>query len=89
MGTGRSLLILGEPGAGKTTTLLQLARNLIGRAEQDVNHLIPVILNLSSWTNPTQPIATWIVDELNTKYQVPKAIGQAWLQQQQLLLLLD
>ena len=89
MGTGRSLLILGEPGAGKTTTLLQLARNLIGRAEQDVNHLIPVILNLSSWTNPTQPIATWIVDELNTKYQVPKAIGQAWLRQQQLLLLLD
>jgi Cdc6-like AAA superfamily ATPase len=35
LGTGRTLLILGEPGAGKTITLLQLARELIERAEQD------------------------------------------------------
>ncbi|WP_416672395.1 protein kinase domain-containing protein [Egbenema bharatensis] len=89
MGTGRSLLILGEPGAGKTTTLLQLARDLIARAEQDVTHLIPVVLNLSSWIGSHQPIAHWVVEELNIKYQVPRRVGQAWVEQQQLLLLLD
>jgi serine/threonine protein kinase/GTPase SAR1 family protein len=89
MGPGRSLLILGEPGAGKTTTLLQLARDLIERAEQDVTHLIPVVLNLSSWTGSNQPIARWVVEELNIKYQIPKRVGQAWVEQQQLLLLLD
>ncbi|PSB14025.1 hypothetical protein C7B76_17695 [filamentous cyanobacterium CCP2] len=89
MGTGRSLLILGEPGAGKTTTLLQLARDLIARAEQDVAHLIPVVLNLSSWAGSTQPIAQWVVEELNIKYQVPKRVGRAWMKHQQLLLLLD
>ncbi|MBW4545934.1 MAG: NACHT domain-containing protein [Symplocastrum torsivum CPER-KK1] len=89
IGEGRTLLILGEPGAGKTTTLLELACNLIARAEQDVNHLIPVIFNLSSWANKRQKIADWLIEELNTKYQVPKKIGQHWVNQQQLLLLLD
>ena len=89
LGTGRSLLILGEPGAGKTTTLLQLTRDLVERAEQDADHLIPSVLNLSSWSGHNQSIADWIVEELNTKYQVPKKIGQPWVEQQQLLLLLD
>jgi serine/threonine protein kinase len=88
LGTGRSLLILGEPGAGKTTTLLQLARELISRAELDTDHLIPVVLNLSSWTDK-QRIADWVVVELTKKYQVPAKIGQPWVEQQQLLLLLD
>ena len=89
IGTGRTLLILGEPGSGKTTTLLELTRDLIARAEQDINRLIPVVFNLSSWANKRGTIADWLVEELNTKYDVPKKIGQAWVRKQQLLLLLD
>ncbi|NEN96213.1 MAG: NACHT domain-containing protein [Moorea sp. SIO3I7] len=89
IGTGITLLILGEPGSGKTTTLLELARDLIDRAEQDTNQLIPVVFNLSSWAKKRQTIADWLVDELNTIYKVPKKIGQALVSQQQLLLLLD
>jgi TIR domain len=43
------LLILGEPGSGKTTTLLDLARTLLERARQDIKERVPVVLNLSSW----------------------------------------
>ncbi|MBE9125194.1 MULTISPECIES: AAA-like domain-containing protein [unclassified Coleofasciculus] len=89
LGEGRSLLILGEPGSGKTITLLELTRDLINRAQQDINHLIPVVFNLSSWGNKKQSIADWLVEELNTNYQVPKPIGQPWVKEQQLLLLLD
>ena len=89
IGTGATLLILGEPGSGKTTTLLELARALIARAEQDTNQLIPVVFNLSSWAKKRQRIIDWLVEELNDNYDIPNKIGKAWLTQQQLLPLLD
>src|SRR5581483_8751054 len=51
---GGAVLILGEPGAGKTTTLLELARDAIVRAEQDPSQPIPVVFNLSSWSDSQQ-----------------------------------
>jgi hypothetical protein len=89
LGEGGTLLILGEPGSGKTITLLQLARDLIARAEQELDRRIPVVLNLSSWAAEKQTIAKWIVEELNSKYQVNRKIGQQWVEKQELLLLLD
>ena len=86
---GRSLLILGEPGAGKTTTLLELAREMIDRAQKDPTEKIPVVFNLSSWTDPTQTIADWLVEELRAKYNIPKKIATPWVENDSLLLLLD
>lgn len=89
IGIGRTLLILGEPGSGKTTTLLELTHDLIARAEKDVNLLIPVVFHLSFWASKRQKIEDWLVEELYIKYGVPKKIGQTWVTQQQLLPLLD
>lgn len=88
MGEGRTLLILGEPGAGKTITLLKLTQNLIGRTEVNLHRPIPVVLNLSSWKSKLQ-IADWLVQELWRIYQVSKKQGKSWIEDQQLLLLLD
>ncbi len=89
MGAGRTLLILGEPGSGKTTTLLELTRDLIKQTESDLTQPIPVVFNLSSWSGQKPKITNWLVQELHTKYQVSKEIGQNLVNQQQLLLLLD
>src|SRR5437588_4078756 len=86
---GGELLILGEPGSGKTTLLLELASDLLNRAEGDEKHPIPVVFNLSSWVEKRQPLAEWLVEELNSKYQVPHKLGQQWMDSDQVLPLLD
>ena len=85
----KSLFILGAPGAGKTITLIQLANTLTALAELDTNQPIPVILNLSSWAELQEPLADWVVNELNSKYQIPRRYGRNWLEQDRLLFLLD
>jgi hypothetical protein len=89
IGEGRTLLILGEPGAGKTVALLKLAQNLVARAEENLSRLIPVVFNLSSWGSKESTIDNWLVEELFSKYQVPKEVGKKWIKDQQLVLLLD
>jgi signal peptidase I len=89
LGTGRTLLILGDPGSGKTILLLEIAKELIERANRDVSLPIPVVFNLSSWSNRKHRFIEWLIQELNVKFQIPEVQGNAWIKEQQLLLLLD
>ncbi len=86
---GGSLLVLGEPGSGKTTSLLELAKGLLLRAEADPRRPVPVIFNLSSWVEPHSELDTWLVDELSSRYQIPRKIGRLWLAESRVLPLLD
>jgi len=86
---GKALLILGAPGSGKTTLLLELARDLLGRAERDPAHPIPVVFHLSSWAVQRRPLADWLVDELAKRYYVPRKLAQTWIDAEQVLPLLD
>lgn len=86
---GGSFLILGEPGSGKTTALLELARDLITRARYDTDHPIPIVFNLSSWAESRKSLEDWLLDELNSKYYVPVNVAQEWINQDELLFLLD
>jgi eukaryotic-like serine/threonine-protein kinase len=86
---GGGLLILGAPGSGKTTALLELARDLIDRAEADQAYPIPVVLNLSSWALRRPALYEWLIEELHSRYRVPRSIGRQWLVKNELLPLLD
>lgn len=84
-----SFLILGYPGSGKTTLLLQLAESLLDRADQQTDHKIPVVINLSSWSIHRGPLEDWLVSELERSYQVPTALGRKWVETNSILPLLD
>jgi hypothetical protein len=86
---GKALLILGDPGAGKTTRLLELTEILLSRAEHDLAHPIPVVFNLATWTACERPLAAWLVDELTYQYYVPRKLAQRWVDADQILPLLD
>ena len=87
--TRGKLLILGNPGSGKTTTLLDLGRVLLQKATADPSEPIPVLVNLSSWKNDQQTIADWLKEEIYLKYGVSAKLGQQWIAAKKLLPLLD
>ncbi|MEM1241713.1 MAG: NACHT domain-containing protein [Cyanobacteria bacterium P01_H01_bin.26] len=89
IGAGRTLLILGEPGAGKTVTLLKLAESLITRSENDLSQALPIVMNLSSWAKQRKSISDWLIEELKNIYGASKELGKTWVDQEQLILLLD
>ena len=84
-----ALLILGEPGAGKTTLLLELTRELIKTAQRSELHPLPVFFNFASWEKKRLALGEWLVEELQSKYNVPLSIARQWVNTQQVLPLLD
>lgn len=87
---GGKLLILGNPGSGKTTTMLGLAKVLIQRANEQLDHPIPVMVNLSSWQNAKQNITDWLWTYLKGRQIViPKELWETWLEEKKIIPMLD
>ncbi len=88
---GRRLLILGEPGTGKTNLLLELAEALIKESKRDTTRPIPVVFSLPRWTLGTKPrtLAEWLRDDLATEYDLSRAAAEALVREDGILPLLD
>ena len=87
--SGQSLLIAGAPGAGKTTLLLIIAQAMLLAAAANHQERIPVVLNLVSWSGHHHALDGWLVEEMAQKYRLPPKLPQEWLENGDLLLLLD
>ncbi len=84
-----ALLILGEPGTGKSTLLLHLAQQFVKRAEADETHPLPVIIPLSSWAVKRPALEVWLGEQLNQLYDVPHRLSEQWVREERIFPLLD
>lgn len=85
---GGKILILGAPGSGKTSTLLELAADLCDRAAADESAPVPVVLDLVSWGD-NRSLASWVMREVCAKYGVRVELVRELWESDRLLPLLD
>lgn len=84
------LIILGRPGAGKTTALLELSASAVARAEEDPLYPIPFIFHLASWSRRWDSFEDWLIAELAKQpYSLPEKYARSLIDGEHLLLLLD
>ncbi|MFD5513775.1 hypothetical protein ACFWIB_39475 [Streptomyces sp. NPDC127051] len=60
------LVVLGEPGAGKTVLAMLLTLGLLGRREP--GHPVPVLLSVGAWDPVEQSLDSWVVETLAATY---------------------
>ena len=94
------LLILGEPGSGKTTMLLELAQQLVAEGE---GHAVPVYVPASGYAAFVRRRGRWkrgsgvgedsmrayLASELSELYSIASRIASRWLVEGRLVVLLD
>jgi hypothetical protein len=85
------LLIVGEPGSGKTVLLLKLAIKLLDELPTNNlnNGLIPIVFNLASWSERCVNFGDWLNDVLVSGYGLSKGFASELLLKQKIILLLD
>lgn len=91
----RRLVVLGQPGAGKTMLLIQLLQGLLGRRRP--GDAVPVLVSLASWRPAIEDLHTWLDRRLAIDYPILRphvpgqkvSYGRALLEEHKILLLLD
>ena len=74
------LVVLGQPGGGKTALLVELVLQLLQHQDREVDwsdrfhsdQVVPVLLSLSSW-NPDRKLRDWLVDRLVAEHPALQA----------------
>ena len=82
------LLILGEPGTGKTTLLYELTTLLLPQPGDD-HQPIPVPFEISAWATRQLPLDEWLAAELNRRHGVSSSLAKRWIDSATILPLLD
>jgi NACHT domain/Effector-associated domain 8 len=81
----RQAALLGEPGAGKSTVMVALARALMADALTDASAPLPVLVDLARWLDAGESLRDFIASQLGSH----AALLAAWLTAGRAALLLD
>ncbi len=66
------VLLLGEPGAGKTTTLLSFARDAAAARLNDPTQPLPILARIAGWDSLNEtPLSEWLSTEIESLVGTP------------------
>lgn len=65
----KRLVVLGEPGSGKTVLLMRLVLDLLARRERDSgDRLVPILFPMASWNPAREDLSAWLERRLLLDY---------------------
>jgi len=82
----KRLMLLGEPGSGKTTTIKKFALDLSDFCIKDVNAVIPLLIELSEWEE--ESFEQFLIDVWKNSYSMSGKLKD-FIKKGQIILLLD
>lgn len=83
----KRMLLLGEPGSGKTTTLMAYARDAVAKRLEDVDQPLPLLAPVSTWDSQNAPaISDWLATQIHA---LKTGVIAETIQSGKALLLLD
>jgi energy-coupling factor transporter ATP-binding protein EcfA2 len=85
----RRLLIVGNPGVGKTVLLLKLALNLLGESGPGNQDPFPVIFNCASWSEKFERFEDWLIEMFNISEGLSKEFAGQLLKNERIIFLID
>lgn len=84
-----SLLLLGDPGSGKTFRLMEIAELLLADMRGSPTAVIPLPLDLADWQARSADFAEWVVESANRSFLIERETIRSWLTGHRMALLLD
>lgn len=83
------VLVLGTHGSGKSTLARGVARALLDLHRADPTAPLPVLLDPSTWTDPSEPLPRWVARALVNRYCLDRDLAWRWLDERRLVLICD
>lgn len=94
--SSRRLVILGEPGSGKTVLAVELLVQLLesqgkkpAAVAADLVGLVPVRFSLSTWPTDSQSLEEWLARQLAIRYQLRPVLAASLVTERLILPILD
>ena len=87
--TAGRLVIVGEPGSGKTVAASELVLRLLGpRSDDNHERIVPVRISIANW-DTKRDLRTWLADEIVSNYRVSLLDSNELMQSGRVLPILD
>jgi len=85
----RRLVVVGEPGAGKTVAVSLLLLDLLDLRRQHPDELLPVRFNASTWNPGTASFSAWLTGRLAADYGVSRPVAAKLVESGRVLPVVD